>query len=320
MIKLSDVSKIYSSKKILAKWFDHVRGKTPAGKDMTVAVNGISLEIADNQVIGLIGPNGAGKTTLVKLLTGLLFPTAGSVSVDELVPADLKPEFKKKIALFRSDLRQMDEGVLVLDNYEEKLSVYGCKRLAQNEYAEKIIEQLAIRRFLERLPESLSLGERMLCEIVFSLLHEPKVIFLDEPTVGLDVLAVGRFENLVEYLKSRGCTILITSHDLHSVVSLADRLILINSGKVILDGSPEKILDEASDECTIKLELTEEPERPLIKENMSLTYPSLTVESSKKNLAADLSELLSKFKVHNLKVIEPPLQSVFSKYYERDSE
>ncbi|MDR2044207.1 MAG: ATP-binding cassette domain-containing protein [Clostridium sp.] len=201
------------------------------------AISNVSITINKGEIVGLLGLNGAGKTTLIKLLTGILYPTSGQISVLGYNPFDKKKSFLKKIALVTGSKGQLFWDINADDNFELLREIYEIGKDDYEYYLDDITKKLNINHLMKTQIRRLSLGERMKMEITGALMHLPELIFLDEPTLGLDVNAQEELRSFLNhYAKVNNCTIIITSHNLEDIAQMCTRLILINNGGIHYDG------------------------------------------------------------------------------------
>jgi ABC-2 type transport system ATP-binding protein len=201
------------------------------------AVDKISFEIMPGEVVGFLGPNGAGKTTTLKMLTGLLYPTSGEARVLGYLPSRREKDFLRGITLVMGNRNQLQWDLPALDSFELNRAIYRIRRGDFVAMRDELIELLEIEDIVRKPVRNLSLGERMKVEIVGSLLHRPRVLFLDEPTIGLDVTMQKRIRAFVaEYNRRYGATVLLTSHYMADVVALCKRVIVIHHGRILFDG------------------------------------------------------------------------------------
>lgn len=315
MIKVNNLTKIYKTRNT-ADRIKFLFGNKTSQRKQVKAVNDVSFEINKGEIVGFIGPNGAGKTTTIKMLTGLLKPTAGNIKIGNFSPFELTKEFKLKIGLFRGETHILDDGVIIKDSLKERLKIYEKKDLKLNKFVNQLLEITEIEKFLDDVPENLSQGQRSLIEFVASIIHAPEYIFLDEPTNGLDINAIIRFKNVIQFInKKHKSTILITSHNLQHVVDLSDRLILINKGKVLIDKPTERVIHSDTLDRTIKFCVDSKEGTTSLPKNMSMKYPWITVAVNKKNLEKEIRKGLDRFKVIDIRISEPPVEEIFSKYY-----
>lgn len=209
------------------------------------AVETVSFEIGEGELIGFIGPNGAGKTTTLKMLSGLLYPTSGSVTVLGHTPFDRKPAFLKQISLVMGQKNQLWWDLPPMDTFLLNKEIYEIPDREFKQRVEELSVLLDVKDILHVQVRKLSLGQRMKCELMAALLHQPKILFLDEPTIGLDVVVQHKLRSFIkEYNKKYKATILLTSHYMRDVRQLCDRVIVIDFGRIIYDGSLDKLMEK----------------------------------------------------------------------------
>ncbi len=212
-----------------------------------VALNKVSFEIDENELVGFIGPNGAGKTTTLKILAGILYPTSGVVEVFGQNPFDKKPEFLKQIAFVMGQRNQLIWELAPIDSFQLNKEIYGVNEFDFKKTVDELSTLLNCKNLLNRPVKTLSLGERMKMELINSLLHRPRLIFFDEPTIGLDIFSQEAIRDFIKKFQQKyGSTIILTSHYLEDVKRLAKRLIIINRGHILYDGQLKKIIDQYS--------------------------------------------------------------------------
>src|SRR5690349_19424815 len=201
------------------------------------AVDGISFDVAAGEIVGFLGPNGAGKTTTLKMLSGLLQPTSGVATVLGMVPAKREAALLGRLTLVMGNRNQLQWDLPALDSYELNRAIYRIPRAEFVSMRDELIELLDISTLVDKPVRNLSLGERMKMEIAGSLLHRPEVLFLDEPTIGLDITMQKRIRTFVaEYNQRYGATVVLTSHYMADVQALCKRVIVIHHGHVLFDG------------------------------------------------------------------------------------
>lgn len=207
------------------------------------AVDNISFNIKEGEMVAFLGPNGAGKTTTLKMLSGILHKDKGNIDVLGFYPYDKKRDFQKQFSIIMGSKAQLITQITVMDNFIFFKSIYDLPKEEFNRNLNELIDLLSIKDILNIQVKKLSLGQRMKCELIASLLHKPRILFLDEPTIGLDVIAQKNIRDFIKkYNKESKTTIILTSHYMHDVEELCDRVIVINFGKIIYDGSlPELI-------------------------------------------------------------------------------
>jgi len=203
-----------------------------------VAVDGIDLEVSSGERVGFLGPNGAGKTTTLKMLTGLLHPTSGACTVAGFVPKERRPDFLRSITLVMGQKQQLLWDLPAHESFLLNRALYDLDRTEWQRTLDELVALLDLSEFVDRPVRNLSLGQRMRCELAAALLHRPRILFLDEPTIGLDVevqAVVRRFVR--EWNEKHGATVVLTSHDMNDVAALAHRIVLIDQGVIRFDGS-----------------------------------------------------------------------------------
>ncbi len=281
------------------------------------AVKEVTFDVEPGEIVGFLGPNGAGKTTTLKMLSGLLNPSAGGVRVLDFEPFRRDREFLRQITLVMGNRNQLVWDLPVADSFERNRAIYRLQR-SQYEHALKELTQLLDLQDLLRKPvRNLSLGERMKCEIAVALLHRPQILFLDEPTLGLDVTMQRRIRTFVaQYNERLGATILLTSHYMADVEALCQRVVVIHHGQLLFDGALADLVTRFSPHKTIVVDLEREGL------DLSAYSDSITVEGSRVTLLvpkADTAQvtgrLLADLPVIDLTVEEPPIEEVIEQVF-----
>jgi ABC-2 type transport system ATP-binding protein len=207
------------------------------------AVLGVSFDIADGERVGFLGPNGAGKTTTLKMLAGLLYPTSGEAQVNGFVPRERQADFLRSIMLVTGQKQQLLWDLPPAETFELNRAIYGVPRGEYKETLDELVSLLRLEELVNKPTRQLSLGERMKCELAAALIHRPKVLFLDEPTIGLDVTMQGIVQGFINaYNERHKATILLTSHYMDDVVAIAPRVLVINRGKLTYDGALTELI------------------------------------------------------------------------------
>jgi ABC-2 type transport system ATP-binding protein len=283
------------------------------------AVQDISFQIEMGEVVGFLGPNGAGKTTTLKMLTGLIHPSSGQVRVAGHVPFRRQSNFLQKITLVMGQKQQLLWDLPALDSLKINAAVYGISDKEFRHRIGELTEMLSLEGKLTQPVRKLSLGERMKAELLAALLHQPQVLFLDEPTLGLDVNAqVGVRDFLREYNQRTGATILLTSHYMADITALCQRVLLIYEGQLIYDGSLEGLVDRFAPYREVQVEL----EQSLPAEKLSKYGEVEAVEGrevrflvKREVLTSTVSRILADLAVVDLSVTEPPIEEVIGRVF-----
>jgi ABC-2 type transport system ATP-binding protein len=283
------------------------------------AVQDVSFAIETGEIVGFLGANGAGKTTTLKMLTGLIYPSSGTVKVADYTPFERKPQFLHSTSLVMGQKQQLLWDLPALDSLRINAAVY---KISDRVFAERLAElrdMLALDGKLDRPVRKLSLGERMKAELLAALLHQPKVLFLDEPTLGLDVNAQAAVrEFLREYNQRYQATILLTSHYMADITALCNRVMTIHQGQLIYDGSLENLLDRFAPYREIKVEF----DRPVPAEKLadygeiqSIDGQEVRFLIRRDDLTEMVSRILTQLPIIDLSVTEPPIEEVVGRLF-----
>jgi ABC-2 type transport system ATP-binding protein len=276
------------------------------------AVDAVSFDIDAGEVVGFLGPNGAGKTTTLKMLSGLLYPTSGTAKVLGYVPSKRERTFLRQITLVMGNRNQLEWDLPALDSFELNRAVYRIRRSDFTPLRDELIELLDVGDLVRKPVRNLSLGERMKVEIVGSLLHRPQVLFLDEPTIGLDVTMQKRIRSFIaEYNGRYGATVLLTSHYMADVVALCRRVIVIHHGRILFDGDLARLSERFAAYTTIAVDLAEsDGDLSRYGEVVERDGDRVTLRVAKSDTARVTARLLAEQKVVDLTVHDPPIEDV----------
>ena len=285
------------------------------------AVDEISFEIAPGEVVGVLGPNGAGKTTTLKMLSGLLYPTAGEAHVLGHVPSKRERAYLSRITLVMGNRNQLQWDLPALDSFELNRSIYQIPRPDFLALRDELIELLEIGDLVRKPVRQLSLGERMKVEIVGSLLHRPQVLFLDEPTIGLDVTMQKRIREFVALYRQRHeATVMLTSHYMADVEALCERVIVIHHGKLLFDGDLATLADTVAAWKTITVVLENGAgDLSAYGEVIHRDGDLVTLRVPKAETARVTARLLAEQEVLDLNVEDPPIEDVIELVFAGDT-
>lgn len=282
------------------------------------AVGDFSFRAEEGEFIGLIGPNGAGKTTLIKMLTGVIHPTSGVVSVLGYTPCELKDAFKKSYAVVMGQKSQLWWDLPAADSFLLNREIYQIPDGLYRKNLHYFIELFGVEKLLNIQVRNLSLGERMKMELISSLLHDPRVLFLDEPTIGLDAVAQKQIRLfLKEINERRGVTILLTSHYMEDIRHLCPRTVVINHGSKIYDGSLQQLLDSYKEYKTITVTFTSSTNVELAQEvEWVEKNPFKAAVKVQKDLVRPvLQEIMARYEVDDIAIEEEEIGNVVEKIY-----
>jgi ABC-2 type transport system ATP-binding protein len=283
------------------------------------AVQDVSFQIEPGEMVGFLGPNGAGKTTTLKMLTGLIHPSTGNVRVAGHIPFKRRKPFLEKITLVMGQKQQLLWDLPTLDSLRINAAVYG---LSEREFQRRIgqlTEMLSLEGKLTQPVRKLSLGERMKAELLAALLHQPQVLFLDEPTLGLDVNAqVGVRDFLRDYNQQYDATILLTSHYMADITALCDRVLLIHEGRLIYDGALDDLLERFAPYREVKIEL----EQPRTTDQLRIYGEVESIQGHQARLLVRremlthaIATILSDLPVLDLTITDPPVEEIIGRVF-----
>ncbi len=281
------------------------------------AVDCISFDIAPGEIVGFLGPNGAGKTTTLKMLSGVLYPTAGQVTVLGHIPSRREKDFLRQITFVVGQRNSMTWDLPAADSFDLTRSIYDLPLAEFRRTRDELLEQMELRDLVSRPIRNLSLGERMKMEFVNALLHRPSILFLDEPTIGLDVTMQRRLRDLVaEYNRRTGATVLLTSHYMADVQALCPRVIVIHHGGILFDGSLASLVDRFSEYKTIVVTLPEPfPDLSGYGEVVASAPGRVTLRVAKREARSATARLLAQVDVDDLSVQEPAIETVIERVF-----
>ena len=285
------------------------------------AVDGLTLTVPAGEITGFLGPNGAGKTTTLKMLAGLLHPSAGEARVLGHDPYKRDPDFLRQITLVMGQRNQLQWDIPVADSFELNRAIYRVPQDTFKQALDELVGLLDLGTLLPKPVRQLSLGERMKCEIAVALLHQPRVLFLDEPTIGLDVTMQRRIRSFVaEYNQRHGATVLLTSHYMADVEALCKRVIVIHHGRLLFDGDLSELVERFSAHKTVTIELEADvPDvmRALdgIGDVVSNEEGRIVIRVPKREVARATAEILARLPVADLSVEDPAVDDVIDRVF-----
>ena len=256
IIEVTGVKKFYKIAKREKGFFQTLKTLFRREYEIKKAVNDISFSIKKGEIVGFIGPNGAGKSTTIKMLSGILYPDAGKVVVNGYIPWKQRKQYVKNIGVVFGQKSQLNWDLPLIESFELMKYIYRIPQKKYEENLEKFTKLLDMESFINQPVRQLSLGQRMRGDIVAALLHSPEIVFFDEPTIGLDVVAKEKIREFIKYMnQTEATTIIFTTHDMQDIEKVCERLIIIDLGKKIFDGSIDEIKQKYANSKSIKIQL-----------------------------------------------------------------
>lgn len=283
------------------------------------AVKGISFDIHPGEFVGFVGPNGAGKTTTLKMLSGILHPTDGEVEVLEHKPFERKTEFQKQFALVMGQKNQLWWDLPAMESFLLNKAIYEIPDELFTKNLDELSELLDIKSILNVQVRKLSLGQRMKCELIAALLHSPQVLFLDEPTIGLDVVSQNAIrEFLKKYNREKGATIILTSHYMQDIRRLCNRVIIIHHGELLYDGTYDALHTKYSDSKTLEFTAAEDISKDDLAEfgtEIKKKDHTYSLEVPREKTAEVTGKLLEKYSVDDIIIHERDIEEIIGEIF-----
>jgi ABC-2 type transport system ATP-binding protein len=284
------------------------------------AVDGITFDIEPGEIVGFLGPNGAGKTTTLKMLSGLLYPSSGELSVRGHLPQKRERDFLRQITLVMGQRSQLNWDIPAIDSYDLYRAIYGIPVEQFKQARDEMIEVMQLGDLVKKPVRNLSLGERMKAEMVGALLHQPQVLFLDEPTIGVDVTMQRRIRTFIqEYNHKHQATVLLTSHYMADVQALCKRVIIIHHGKILYDGQLSGLVDRFSAMKTLVVTTSDRnghaPDMNKYGTVISQEASRIALRVSRADAPQVTARLLADLPVTDLTVEDPPIEEVIESVF-----
>lgn len=321
IIELQGLKKSYTIYQKQEGLLASVRGLFHREYRTVEAVQGIDLTVEQGEFVAFLGPNGAGKTTTLKLLSGVLTPTGGTARVMGHVPWKRENEYRRRFALVMGQKNQLWWDLPAQESFRLHQQIYRIETKQFEHARDELVDLLQIRDLLAQPVRELSLGERMKMELTAALLHSPEVLFLDEPTIGLDVVAQHNVQEFLKhYQQTRKITILLTSHYMKDIAALCRRVVIISQGQIIHDGSLSGIIDRFSGHKVISL-LFADDEMPSdldrYGEVLEVVPPKITLRVDRGEVTRVLADVLARHDVQDISVEDPPLEEVIANAFKQ---
>jgi len=319
MIDVRNLSKSYRVHKRAPGIAAALRSVLRRRYETVKAVEELSFQIAEGERVGFLGPNGAGKTTTLKVLAGLLHPTSGEVRVGSYVPFTRDPRFLKLITLVMGQKQQLLWDLPPADTYAMNRAIYDIPAAQADETVRTLTELLEIGDLINKPTRQLSLGERMKCELVAALLHRPRVLFLDEPTIGLDVSMQAKMREFIRSYNERfGAAVLLTSHYMDDVAALCPRVVVIDRGHLIYDGDLRELVRRVRPDKHVTMRLSKPVERADLERLgtvVSLDAAQAVLSVPGAQASAVVRDALAALPIVDLTIEEPPLEEVMRELF-----
>ena len=323
LIEVKDVVKEYRVNK-------HRKGLSGAFRDLfdrkhTIikALDRVSFQIERGELLGYVGPNGAGKSTTIKILTGILVPGSGTVQVNGIVPWEKRMENARRMGVVFGQRSQLIWDIPPIESFDLNRYLYKVPEATYRRNVDMFVELLDMSSFLNQPVRQLSLGQKMRCELAASFLHSPEIVYLDEPTIGLDVVAKEKIRRFLRQVnKEMGVTIILTTHDLTDVEQVCRRLLMIDQGKIVWDGPLEQIKSQFGGKCTLEVDFEFEPEGLNVPEGVTMERQEgpkkwLGFERSQVSAVNVIQEIISGYRVRDISLRETSVEEIVRNIYEK---
>ncbi len=325
LIEVEELRKEFARPVRAAGRFGALRSLLAREYRRVLAVDGVSFTVDEGEMVGYLGPNGAGKSTTLKMLTGILVPSSGRVEVGGLIPHRQRVAHVRRIGVVFGQRTQLWWDLPTVESFELLRHVYRIPLERYRENLRRYSELLELGPFLETPVRQLSLGQRMRADLAAALLHDPRILFLDEPTIGLDVVARERIRGfLSEINRERGVTVILTTHDLGDIVRLCPRVVLIDHGRVIYDGALEQLRSRYGRRRTLVVDLADPTTDPVVPGATLIRREGprawLSFDRDEVTAAALISAVVARYPVHDLTLEEPEIEDVVRTIYEGRAE
>ena len=319
-IEVKDISKDFKVNKRSAGIPGMIANMFVPKFEIKKAVNDLSFTIEKGEMVGFIGPNGAGKSSTIKMLSGILCPDKGSITVGGFVPYKQRKSYVGNIGVVFGQKSQLQWDLPVIDSFELLRAIYRIPEEKYKRNLERFTEMLDMKSFINQPVRQLSLGQRMRSDIVASLLHSPEIVFFDEPTIGVDIIGKETIRSFIKELNEQDkVTMIFTTHDMQDIEQTCKRIIIIDKGSLMYDGSLQEIRSKYGTTRRLIAEFNEEtkiePIKNVIIEDLKDRKASFTFDNNVVDVNKLMHEVLEKYSVHDVTVAEPEIESIIQKIY-----
>ena len=283
------------------------------------AIKDISFKVEKGEIVGYIGPNGAGKSTTIKILSGILTPTSGKCKIGKMIPWENRKEYVKKIGVVFGQRSQLWWDIPAEDTFDLLKDIYDIEENKYQKIKEELVEKLNLKDIINVPVRQLSLGQRMRCEIAASLLHEPEILFLDEPTIGLDAISKQLVRDFIKRInKEKKTTIILTTHDMSDIDALAKRIILIGKGKVLYDGSLKKLKTNFANKKYITVKTKDNinlKQNGILKKEKNKEGYNFIIDAKILNISEFLNIISKKWNIEDIEIDNESLDNMIVNLY-----
>lgn len=325
IITVENLTKRYDTYKRGSGFKDSIKSLFHREKVPVIAVNHVSFTVEEGDIIGILGPNGAGKSTTIKMLTGTLYPTEGKISVMGYNPTKNRKTYVHQIGAVFGQKSQLIWDIPPVDSFRMNKAIYGVSEKDYEERISLMSKLFNVEDFITRPTRVLSLGERMKCEFIMAMLHQPKVVFLDEPTIGLDVIAKQKIREFIREMNKLGTTFILTTHDLEDVEQLARNVVIINHGEKVFDDSIQELRKVLGAKKIVQLTL----QHPI--DSLDIEGAKIVEKDSELNITVSvdleviaindfISKLSEKCSFTDISVKEMPMETIITHIYQSEAE
>lgn len=322
IITVNDLTKTYYTYKRGNGFKETIKSFFHREKIKINAVDDISFTIQEGEICGILGPNGAGKSTTIKMLCGALFPTSGTIDVMGYSPAKERKKYVSDIGAVFGQKSQLIWDIPPIDSFHMNKAIYNISDKEFNSRLEELSALFDVTEIMQKPTRVLSLGERMKCEFIMAMLHNPKMVFLDEPTIGLDVIAKTRIREFIKEMNKKGTTFILTTHDLDDVKQLAQRVMVINHGKKVFDDTLQKLQNSLGEKKVIELtlakpyEFTNSEHVKVVSQNSPLEV-SLEIDTEKVSINEFMKQISMHVSFTDISVKELSMDDIITQIYEK---
>ncbi len=318
-IEVAGLTKVFRTQKKRPGFSGVVRAFLKPEYTETRAVDDVSFSIAEGELVGFLGPNGAGKTTTLKMLSGILYPSSGEARVLGFTPWERKDEYRRRFALVLGQKNQLWWDLPAQESFALNREIYGVPAEDYRRTLDEMTSLLSVKHLLGVMVRELSLGERMKMELIAALLHRPRVLLLDEPTIGLDVVAQKNIREFIrDYNRRTKTTVLLTSHYMNDIQSLCERVLIINRGRKAFDGELSDVVERFSETKRITVTFEDDAPREALAaygEVVEYEPHRAVLRVGRDGIAKASGELLARFRVDDINIEEVPIEEVIERAF-----